>query len=353
MTVRTGKTSMQPQEKTVDRDQAAGADTFAIKAPDGKTIAIPRAVDDRTDPYLRLTDPAQVKAYYDAEGYVVVRNLVPAALCDEAKRSFEREVKPYPGYIYRQATAVPEKHVFTEHGYMMNSILNIQDLNRRSFPGFVHAGMQILTHDAVKGAVQNLLGEPGKIIQTMYFDGNPATWAHQDTYYLDSAQLGRMTAAWIAVEDIAPGAGRFFVYPKSHRIDMAKNGGDFDIAFNHPRYKQLVLDTIKSPGLECRAPALRRGDVLFWAARTIHGSLETRGSASRASFTGHFIPASAGMLQFQTREKPLLLRTINGVPVHHPKDQNLVRNQAVLALETTFPKAFNLVKRTAIKVLTR
>jgi phytanoyl-CoA hydroxylase len=134
---------------------------------------------------------------------------------------------------------------------------------------------------------------------------------------------------------------------------MVKNGGEFDIAFNHPRYKQLVLDTIHSHALACRAPALRRGDVLFWSARTIHGSLETRGPSSRASFTAHFIPASTGMLQFQSREKPLQLRTINGVPVHHPKDQNLLRNQAVLAASTTFPTAFNLAKRTAIKLLTR
>ena len=184
------------QETTAPEGVESHGETFSLRAPDGKTIAIPRAVDDRTDPYLKLTDPAEIRSYYDTEGYVVLRNVIPGALCDEARRSFESEVKPYPSYIYRQATAVPEKHVFTEHGHMINSILNIQDLNRRSFPGFTHAGMQILTHDALKAAVRVVLGEAGKIIQTMYFDGNPATWAHQDTYYLDSAQLGRMTAAW-------------------------------------------------------------------------------------------------------------------------------------------------------------
>ena len=50
----------------------------------------------------------------------------------------------------------------------------------------------------------------------MYFDGNPVTWPHQDIYYLDAEEIGRMTSAWVAVEDIAPDAGRFFVYPKSH-----------------------------------------------------------------------------------------------------------------------------------------
>jgi phytanoyl-CoA hydroxylase len=35
-----------------------------------------------------------------------------------------------------------------------------------------------------------------------------------------------MTAAWIAVEDIDEGAGRFFIYPGSHRIDLEKNSGE-------------------------------------------------------------------------------------------------------------------------------
>ena len=75
-------------------------------------------------------------------------------------------------------------------------------------------------------------------------------------YDLDSEHIGAMTAAWFAVEDIKPGAGRFFVYPKSHLFDMAKNGGNFDVAFNHARYEELVKRIIEEQGFECRAPAL-------------------------------------------------------------------------------------------------
>lgn len=332
--------------------QVSNTGSFRIRAPDGAWIEIPHAVDDHADPYAALS-PAERRAYYEAEGYVVVRGLIPAAACDDARRAFTREIRPYKGYIYRQASAVPERNVFTEHGHVVNSLLNIQDLDARRFPDFRRSGMSILTHDRLRDEVRNLLGESGTIVQTMYFEGNPATWAHQDTYYLDSTSLGRMIAAWIAVEDIAPGAGRFFVYPRSHLVDMARNGGDFDIAFHHDRYKQLVLDTIRTQQLACRAPALRKGDVIFWAARTIHGSLETNAAASRCSFTAHFVPSSTGLMQFQTRPRRLKLRTVNGVPVHHPKDQSLLQNQAILLLETRFPRAFREAKRLAIKALTR
>jgi hypothetical protein len=65
-----------------------------------------------------------------------------------------------------------------------------------------------------------------------------------------------MSSALDEEEDSHPGAGRFYVYPGSHRIDMVKNGGDFDIASNHARCKALVLDVLRRYNLECRAPAL-------------------------------------------------------------------------------------------------
>jgi phytanoyl-CoA hydroxylase len=52
-----------------------------------------------------------------------------------------------------------------------------------------------------------------------------------------------------------------------------------------------VLDLIERFKLECRAPALNKGDVLFWHSKTIHGSLETRQPEhSRSSFTAHWLP---------------------------------------------------------------
>lgn len=328
---------------------------FSICSPDGNKIEIPAKVDDASDPYFNLTDELAIHNYYQREGYVVIRNLIPSQLCEQARLTFEQEVKPYDGYMYRQTTSgSPEKHIFTDFGYVLNSILNIQDLNTKTFPQFREVGLSVITHSNIYDAVKTILGEPGKLVQSMYFEGNPSTWAHQDTYYLDSTQVGRMTAAWIAVEDIQPGAGRFYVYPGSHNIDMVKNGGDFDVAFNHSKYKSLILDIIKKYGLECRAPAMRRGDVLFWSAKTIHGSLETtQPSYSRCSFTAHFIPETAGFLQFQSIEKPLNLRKINRFQVNCPKDQNTIKNQAIFQIETKYPKMFKLVKRLAIKVLVK
>jgi phytanoyl-CoA hydroxylase len=327
--------------------------SLKLPSPHGPGIDVPVDVDDASDPYLALKSGDAVRDYYARHGYVVIRGLIPPDLCDEARRAFDREVKPFDGYIYRQASAVPETNKFTPNGFVINSILNIQDLDRGRFPTFRETGLAVITNPRLHEAFRTLLEDETKVVQSMYFEGNPVTWAHQDTYYLDSEDLGRMAGAWIAVEDIHPGAGRFYVYPGSHRIDMQKNGGDFDIAFNHDRYKQLVIDVVTRHGLECRAPAMRKGDVLFWSSKTIHGSLPTtHAQYSRASFTAHAIPRSRDFLQYQSRRKPLRLRDINGIPVHCPKDQNEALNRAVLFIETTFPGLFNAAKKAAIKLVT-
>jgi phytanoyl-CoA hydroxylase len=325
---------------------------YPIADPLGRTIQIPASIAGDFA-YFRAEDAKGIRSYYDAEGYVVVRGLIPPEDCDRAHAAFEREVKPADSFIYRQATANPERHVYTEYGFMRNSIQNVHCVDPKLFPQFRKFGADVVTAAPVQGVLRALFDEPGKLVQSMYFEGNQSTWAHQDSYYLDSEHIGAMTGAWFAVEDIKPGAGRFFVYPKSHLFDMAKNGGNFDVAFNHARYKQLVKRVLEEQGFECRAPALEKGDVLFWNGKTIHGSLDTtEPQFSRRSFTGHYIPDSHRFLQFQSRIKALNLKMINGMNVHHAKDLESFANRAVLAVETKFPKSFKFAKRLMIKAVT-
>jgi phytanoyl-CoA hydroxylase len=318
----------------------------------GERIAIPMNVaDDFT--YFSPGEIDAIREYYEEFGYVVVRNLVSSRAIELANSMFDKEIMPSNRYIYRQATANPERNVFTPQGFMLNSILNLQSLDPHHFPRFRDAAKRVLTDNGIQSVIQGLFGEPGKLHQSMYFHGNPVTWPHQDTYYLDSEHLGSMSAVWIAGEDIAPGAGRFFIYPKSHKIDMKKKGGDFDIAFHHDRYKELVKDVIRSQRCECRAPALAKGDALFWHARTIHGSLPTsQPERSRRSFTAHFIPQSHRFLAWQCKIKTYQYSDFNGIKMASPKDQAKIRNRALMFAESRFPITFKAARKLVVKLLT-
>lgn len=195
----------------------------------------------QVDAYRELDTAQSRRRYYLENGYIVRRRLVDKALCDKTLSCFQNEIKPCKGFIYRQASADPEKHKFDSAGNVLNSILNPLAVNGKCFPEFRRLSYELLTSEDIYSAAEELPGEKPTMVQSMYFEGNPATWAHQDTYYLDAERMGSMVAVWIALEDIHEAAGRFYIGVKSHRIDMAKNGGNFDISFNHDRYKQLVL----------------------------------------------------------------------------------------------------------------
>jgi phytanoyl-CoA hydroxylase len=325
---------------------------FEISAPTGDTVSIPESSTEDRSYFTRLDSAAH--QYLRAEGYVVLRDVLSGRTCAEIRRAWAAEVKPYPGFLYRQTTARAERNATNEHGYVMNPVLNLQDLEPQRFGGLRRATLDAFTAPALIGALRAVFGEDPKLVQSMYFEGNSATWAHQDTYYLDSEHVGTMVAAWVALEDIHPGAGRFYVYAKSHLIDLAKNGGDFDVAFHHDRYKQLIVELIRSRHLELRAPALTAGDVLLWNAKTIHGSLPThRTFNSRQSLTAHYIPKSHRFLQLQSRIKPLALSEHNGIQVHCPKNQQHLQNRVTLYVESRFPRPFYFAKRLAVKAATR
>lgn len=325
---------------------------FWIPSPSGEPVGIPESSEEDR-PYFRTLDAAALE-YLSSEGYVVIRGLADPQACAAIRQSFSDEVKSYSGFLYRQATARAERNELNEHGHVMNPLLNLQDLDRRRFAGLRRRSLDVFTSRGLVSSLHRVFDEDPKLVQSMYFEGNSETWAHQDTYYLDSERIGTMVAAWIALEDIHPGAGRFFVYPRSHQIDIRKNGGDFDIAFHHDRYKALIVEVIRSHALQLRAPALRCGDVLFWSSRTIHGSLRTQGTTrTRQSLTAHYIPRSHRFLSLQSFIKPLSLSEHNGVQVHCPKDQGRLQNRVTLLVESHLPGPFYLAKRLAVKVATR
>lgn len=124
-------------------------------------------------------------------------------------------------------------------------------------------------------------------MQTMLFDANAATQPHQDWWYLDSVPRGHLIASWIALEDIDVRAGRFYVLAGSQQQILHEPG------MPHTEWLRLVKRHCDENCERIYAPALRKGDVLFWNSRTIHGSMPTQDDAfSRKSLTAHFLPAT-------------------------------------------------------------
>lgn len=294
----------------------------------------------------------QASKFYKENGYVVLKEVFSIDSCDSLINSWNKEVKPFKGYIYRQATAKLEKNIFNSQNWIMNPILNLQSLNPKYFKDLRSNFDNIIaSHKELADFINFLIGDRPAIVQSMYFEGNSSTWEHQDSYYLDDEDTGSMLAGWIALENIEANAGRFFVCPKSHLFDYAKMDLSNIITSNHQEYIKTIVEIIKNNNFEVKAPKLDKGDILIWNALTIHGALDSQSkSNSRSSITFHAIKSSS---RFQVLRN--ILRKLNydkNYPffVFRPKDLSKKRNKIIFFMEKNFPKIFYKLKNSVIEL---
>lgn len=320
----------------------------------GLRVHVPESLDEDA-PYPSADRTAEVVGAFERDGYVVLRGLVPPALCDSVRAAFDAEVRRSRTPILRQKNMRYEANAFDEHGFLVNPVFNVQDLETRRFGRFKRAALDVLTHPAVAAAAAAALGAPrAKLIQSMFFEAPAGTWAHQDSYYQDSADgLGGCVAGWFALEDVDAGAGRFYVVPGSHRaIPTLRNEGELGFAFNHENYPAAVVETLRAAGLECRAPHLAKGDVLLWNSLLVHGSLEgSRPGVSRASLTAHYLAEDAEMLQFHARVRRQATTRHNGMTIGLLHDQDRIRNRLLREVAWQAPGLFGAARRLAISAV--
>jgi phytanoyl-CoA hydroxylase len=326
-------------------------------SPIGTVIRLPESLaEDET--YFTLGDLKGAANFLDSEGYVVVRGLVPRGASERIRAAFDAELRHASTPILRQKNMRYERNSFDGSGFLDNPIFNIQDLETRRFREFKTASLDALTDPNVIGAVAALLGQPQgpvKLIQSMFFEAGVGTWAHQDSYYQDSAErLGGGIAGWFALEDIAAEAGRFFVCPRSHLMPVIRNEGPLDFAYGHDRYRRAVLDAARTRQFAFHAPFLAAGDVLFWNSCTVHGSLAApeKSRHSRTSLTAHYLREGDEMLQFHARIRPQSLGRHNGVTVACLHDQDQRHNRAIRTIAARYPEAWGTLRRIAIRAVT-
>jgi phytanoyl-CoA hydroxylase len=328
-------------------------------SPVGTELFLPESVaEDR--PYFTLDSLDQASQYYQSEGYVVVRGLVSAALCDAVVHAFKSCARASRVPILRQKNMRYEVNSFDANELLANPIFNIQDLQSKHFGTFKSAALNVFTDHGVTRSAAAVLGaespeEGVRLVESMYFEAPAGTWPHQDSYYQDSAaKIGGATAAWFALEDITSKAGRFYVCPRSHaQFPVIWNRGVVNVGTGHEEYRNTILDRALEHGVEWRAPYMARGDVLFWNSLTIHGSLPGfPGSPdSRKSLTGHYLRGSDDLWQFHSRVRRQSIHRYNGCEVGRLHDQDRIYNQIVRTIAHRFPNAWGVARKVAIKAV--
>ena len=150
-----------------------------LKTKNGISTEVPETKEEDFTPKFQLNneDEKAIK-YYKSEGYVVIKEVFKKEECKLFINSWEKEVKGFKGYMYRQATAKAEKHILNSNNWVMNPILNLQSINPRKFPTLRSCFEKIITSNkSLANLIEKIIKDKPMIVQSMYFEGNSATWS--------------------------------------------------------------------------------------------------------------------------------------------------------------------------------
>ena len=124
--------------------------------------------------------------------------------------------------------------------------------------------------------------------------------------------LGQSAAAWIALEDVPPGAGEMTYYPASHKLPQHLYGGRYRTLWDAHRMLQReavqemrdddserLEELSRTEGLSARHFMAKKGDVMLWHPDLIHGELAPSSRDRRAGILTHYCPREVAPLSFE------------------------------------------------------
>ena len=238
-------------------------------------------------------DNTNFKDFYDSNGYVIAKSLIKKELIDKVLIDLEHCKHGSKRYFTQSTHSWVKFSNLTEEGFLAESI---QTPTKQISTGPLRKSVEnLIVSKPISEKLAIISGGFDKFIiwQNMLFDKSTGTVDHADTWYLDTIPKGLMVAAWIALEDIHEDAGRFFVIPKSNKLELEQNSAEN--LPDHYEYAKFIDNYVNTNGLTRYAPTLKKGDVLFWHPNTIHGSFnQVSSSKSRKSITCHYHPLGVG-----------------------------------------------------------
>jgi ectoine hydroxylase-related dioxygenase (phytanoyl-CoA dioxygenase family) len=227
----------------------------------------------------------KIRATYDRDGYVVVRQVLDANLIQEAKNHIEWLQKKNPDLR-------PERLGLT---------LVAND------PFWV----RLISDVSLLDVAEQFIGPKIALFASHYivkppFDGQPVLW-HQDGSYWPLEPMEVVTL-WLAVDDSTPENGCMRVIPRSHTLAIQPLQSSTETAnVLSSRIDPKHVDESKAVDV-----ILKAGDVSIHHPNIIHGSNANRSPKRRGGLTIRYIPTSTRIVSDKQWPCAFLLR---GQPV--------------------------------------
>ena len=218
-------------------------------------------------------------AHFEEYGWVTSPQLIPEELLDEAVEATEAY------YLGERDHQLPIQGGFLdwrpEHGegLRLNDYVSLQSetfLKLISWPDIGRAAAALIGAEKVRLFHDQLITKP-----PVSSGINTTIGWHTDKSYWQTCSSKRMLTAWIPLQDSPEDSGPLAVVDGSHKWE----GTDWMTTFVLQDF--AAIESQLGRAINACPIALRRGQISFHHARTIHGSYPNRGDQFRTALTVH------------------------------------------------------------------
>jgi hypothetical protein len=213
---------------------------------------------------------------FDQDGFVVLKNVLEPALLNRAIDELDRLT--LGGF----------------EGYQEGSSERIRNLHLLG-----GAFTQIFESQEIRTELSKLYGVEMLPCQTLTYKYGSQQGVHSDYVHLSTYPKNLMCGVWVALEDVASGAGELSVYRGSHKSpyftmndfglkkiadnDYSPFVGTFDAAWSEEALRHEEVRAL-----------LKAGDILVWQANLLHaGNRRVHESLTRRSCVLHYFAKGA------------------------------------------------------------
>ena len=227
--------------------------------------------------------------FFLTNGYFQAKSIIADNECDKLRGLFESDIKSSKIRMLRQRSVLYEPHRFSCNGYVENALLDVHRHDVLPHTCFVEMVNDLLNSASLSQCLESILGTHSVLVQSMYFESSRGTIPHFDKFFL-GVENNNMVGVWVALEDIDPSSGRFFIYTDSHNLNFEGSDNQDELVELLEEYKRLntvaihghqktsrkhhvrtIIDSkkvlneiIDLAGWEKKYFSMQKGDVLFF-----------------------------------------------------------------------------------------
>lgn len=220
-------------------------------------------------------DPETIKKNMEEDGYVILKRFFKK----KQLREFDRELKnilenreTLGGAITIDVLNGPlmaERLLLREApDIALKSSIKVNDLYLES-----EACRQLNLNEELCELLEELLGDPPMVINSLSFNQGSQQPHHFDYYYMPPHVEDKMIVSSICLEKQKRGCGPISYYPGSHKIPPYRfsHGGIHAVSDEMQAAKEYTMAEIEKRGLKQETFYGKAGDVLLWHCSLYHG----------------------------------------------------------------------------------